>query len=123
MRTLATMLLPLALAACAAPAPPAAPLPAAPPDWDGAYHGTSTRFRAAARDCPHPGIITLFVAQGQFYVPWSRGIDVLASIAADGTVSGGGPGVTVTGQAHGKRLEANAESAGCGLHYTVRRRF
>jgi hypothetical protein len=112
------------LAGCAAPAPkPAAPRAAVAPDWDGAYHGTSTRFRAAARDCPHPGIITLYVAQGQFYVPWSGGVDVLAQIAADGTITGGGPGVMVSGRARGKTLVANAQSALCGLHYTTRRRF
>ncbi len=123
MKPLAILLL-AALAGCAAPAArPVPPRVAAAPDWDGAYHGTSTRFRAAARDCPHPGIITLYVAQGAFYVPWSGGVDVLARIGADGTISGGGPGVVVTGHVRGKSLVADAQSAACGLHYTTRRRF
>ena len=112
-----------ALAGCAAPAPKPPPPRAAAPDWDGAYHGTSTRFRAAARDCPHPGIITLYVAQGEFYVPWSGGVDVLARIGADGTITGGGPGVAVTGHVRGKALVVDAQSAVCGLHYTTRNNF
>ena len=115
-----------ALAACAAPAAkPAAPAKAAadPPGWDGAYHGTSTRFRAAARDCPHPGLVTLYVAQGQFYYDWSRGTDVVATVAPDGTVRGSGPGVTLTGVVHGRRMTGDVTDAACGLHFTVTRRF
>ncbi|MDE2007949.1 MAG: hypothetical protein KGI51_15365 [Rhodospirillales bacterium] len=113
------------LAACAAPAPKPAPVAAAPaaPVWDGAYHGTSTRYRAAARDCPHPGILTLYVAQNQFYFPWRHGGDVLAAIGPHGTVRGAGPGIAVTGHAEGKRMSGNATDGMCGLHFTVRRRF
>jgi len=113
------------LAACAAPAKPAsmAPAPVAPPNWDGAYHGTSTRFRAAARDCPHPGLLTLYVAQGAFYYPWMQGTDVTATIGPDGIVSGGGPGITLSGRAHGHDLVGDVTDGVCGLHFTVRRRF
>ncbi len=113
------------LTGCAAPPKPApvAAAPAAPPNWDGAYHGTSTRFRAAARDCPHPGLLTLYVAQGAFYYPWMQGTDVTATIGPDGTVSGGGPGITLTGRAHGHDLAGDVTDGVCGLHFTVRRRF
>jgi hypothetical protein len=115
----------VALAGCAAPPKPAAvaAAPAGPPDWDGAYHGTSTRFRAAARDCPHPGVITLYVAQSQFYYRWTRGIEIPATVAPDGTVSGGGPGVGVTGTVRGDRMVGNISDAACGLHFTVVRSF
>ena len=113
------------LAACAAPSKPApmAAAPAAPPNWDGAYHGTSTRFRAAARDCPHPGLLTLYVAQGAFYYPWIQGTDVTATIGPDGVVSGGGPGITLSGKAHGHDMVGDVTDGVCGLHFTVRRRF
>ncbi len=119
-----------ALGACAAPPRPAASGPAAsvahpadPPSWDGAYHGTSTRFRADARDCPHPGLVTLYVAQGQLYYNWGRGTDVAATVAPDGTVRGSGPGITLTGTVHGKRMEGDVANAACGLHFTVTRAF
>ena len=113
-----------ALAACAAPRP-AAPVArfAAPPDRDGAYYGTSTRFRADARDCPHPGIITLYVAQGGFYYRWTYGTDIAATIAPDGTISGTGPGITLTGTVRGRHMDGNVVSAACGLHFTVTRHF
>ncbi|MGH7044266.1 MAG: hypothetical protein ACREFY_19345 [Acetobacteraceae bacterium] len=112
-----------ALAACAAPPPPPAHPAATPPDWDGAYYGTSTRFRADARDCPHPGVLTLYVAQSQFYYRWTGGMDIAANVAPDGTVSGAGPGITITGAVHGQRMDGNVTSAACGLHFTVTRRF
>jgi len=114
-----------ALAACAAPTQPRPALahPAHPPNWDGAYHGTSTRFRAAARDCPHPGLVILYVAQGQFYYNWSHGTDLVATIAPDGTVHGTGPGVSLTGTVHGRRMDGDVADAACGLHFTVTRRF
>ncbi len=113
-----------ALAACAAP-PQAASVAraAAPPDRDGAYYGTSTRFRADARNCPHPGIITLYVAQGAFYYRWTYGTDIEASIAPDGTISGSGPGIVLTGTIQGRRMDGNVVSAACGLHFTVTRHF
>ncbi len=119
-----SLLLCTALAACAAPRA-AAPVarPAAPPDWDGAYYGTSTRFRADARDCPHPGVITLYVAQGGFYYRWTYGTDIAATIAPDGTISGTGPGITLTGTVRGRRMDGNVVSATCGLHFTVARHF
>ena len=50
-----------ALSACAATPPPATPTPAPkPPDTiDGEYRGTSTRFQAVNRACPHPGLVRL----------------------------------------------------------------
>jgi hypothetical protein len=116
------------LAGCAAapkrPAPVAATAkPAGPPDWDGAYYGTSTRFRALARDCPHPGILTLYVAQSQLYFTWGHGIDIAATVAPDGTVSGGDGGITLSGKVVGRHMEGDVTNAACGLHFTVTRRF
>lgn len=123
---LLSVLVAAALAGCAAPPKPvpvAVARPAGPPDWDGAYHGTSTRFRAAARDCPHPGVLTLYVAQSQFYYRWTGGIDIAATVAPDGTVSGGDGDVTLTGVVRGRHMEGNVSDAACGLHFTVTREF
>ena len=123
----AALLVCAALGACAAPPPkPAAPLtPAAnsgPTDWDGEYRGTSTRFRATERDCPHPGLLTLYVGQSSFDFRWNQ-IDITAAIGSDGSVSGQGPGITLSGQVKGKRMEGDVTDGACGLHFTVTRTF
>ncbi len=112
----------LALVACATTTPRPAP-PARKPDWDGAYHGTSTRYRAAARDCPHPGILTLYVGQAQFTYPWAWHVDIPGTIAPDGTISGGSGPIRLTGSVHGRRMEGDVSDPACGLHFTVNRRF
>lgn len=126
-RAAAAVLLCAVLGACAAPPPKPPPAPAAaaksgPPDWDGEYRGTSTRFRATRRDCPHPGILVLYVGQSTFDFRWNR-IDIPAAIAADGSVSGQGPGITLSGQVKGKRMEGDVTNGDCGLHFTVTRTF
>lgn len=123
----AALLVCAVLGACAAPPPKPAPSPAlaaksGPPDWDGAYYGTSTRFRATERDCPHPGILTLYVGQSSFDFRWNQ-IDIEAVIAPDGSVSGQGPGITLSGQVKGRRMEGDVTNGACGLHFTVTRRF
>ena len=123
----AALLVCATLGACAAPPPKPAPAPAAvaksgPPDWDGEYRGTSTRFRATERDCPHPGLLTLYVGQSSFDFRWNQ-IDVTAVIAPDGSVSGQGPGITLNGQVNGRRMEGDVTNGACGLHFTVTRTF
>ena len=60
-----------ALAACAAPPPPKPPSPPPkPPETvDGEYRGTSTRFQADSRACPHPGLVRLDVIGQRVPVP------------------------------------------------------
>ena len=57
------------LFACAHPPPPPAP-PPAPAKIDGVYRGTSTRYQADSRACPHPGLVTLYVQNNQFSYRW-----------------------------------------------------
>jgi hypothetical protein len=126
---LLTLLAP-GLAGCAAPpapkpppAPVAAAAPAGPPDWDGAYHGTSTRYRAALRDCPHPGVLTLYVAQSTFYYRWTGGLEIPGTVGPDGTITGGDGNVRLTGAVRGRLMEGDVSDPACGLHFTVTRRF
>jgi hypothetical protein len=74
-----------ALVSCA-PSPP--PTPAPPPKpaetVDGEYRGTSTRFQADSRGCPHPGLVNFQVIQNQFQFRWDYKTWVNAAIAPDG---------------------------------------
>ena len=113
-----------ALAACATPPPPAAP-PAPPPKppetLDGEYRGTSTRFQADSRACPHPGLVRRDVMNNAFQFRWDRDTYVDATIASDGTVSGGAERITLTGRRNGRRIEGDITNGNCGLHFTVTR--
>jgi hypothetical protein len=106
------------LAACA---PPPQPQPPAPPPEpvDGTYRGTSTRFQADSRNCPHPGLVLLVVQNSQFQYHWSYGVYIDATIAPDGTVRGSAPSFTLIGKRDGKRIEGDVTNGNCGLHYTV----
>jgi hypothetical protein len=107
------------LAACASPPPP--PTPQAPPaeSVDGTYRGTSTRFQADARGCPHPGLVLLTVQNGQFQYHWSYGVYINATIAPDDTVQGSAPEFTLVGKRAGKRITGDVTNGACGLHFTV----
>jgi hypothetical protein len=109
-----------ALVACA-PSPPPAPLaPAAPPEpVDGTYRGTSTRFQADSRGCPHPGLVLLVVLDGRFQFRWSYGTYIDAAIAPDGSIQGSAPSFTLVGKRNGKRIEGDATNGDCGLHFTA----
>lgn len=117
-----------ALSACAAPPRPAAPKvdprpPAAKPvPVDGVYWGTSTRFRAERRDCPHPGVVKLVVQNGQFQYPWNYRVSVDASIGPDGVVQGEAPDITLVGHRTGRRIDGDVTNGYCGLHFTVNRK-
>jgi hypothetical protein len=113
------------LGACAAPAPQPAPV-AAPPDRppatvDGAYRGTSTRFQAGSRACPHPGLVRLDVSHAQFQFRWDARTWVDATVAADGTVTGSAERITLVGKQAGPRIEGDVTDGECGLHFTVTR--
>jgi hypothetical protein len=109
------------LFACA-PAPPP-PKPATPPapavTTDGVYRGTSTRFQADSRSCPHPGIVRLYVQNRQFSYRWDYATWVDSSIDPDGTVHGQADRITLVGKRDGKHMEGDVTDGACGLHFTV----
>ncbi len=115
------------LSACAArPPAPATPVaqavaPSADAVADGVYNGTSTRFQADRRDCPHPGLVTLVVQAQRFEFRWSYGISVDAAVDPDGSVRGLGPDLTLTGRLDGRTLSGDVTNGACGLHFTARR--
>jgi hypothetical protein len=110
-----------ALAACASPrpSPPPAPAPKPPATLDGEYHGTSTRFQAQRRTCPHPGLVRIDVIDRAFQFRWDARTYVDATIAPDGTISGGAERITLVGRQAGPKLEGDVTDGDCGLHFTV----
>jgi len=117
-----------ALAACAtappAPAPAPAPVAAADPPapLDGVYWGTSTRFQADSRRCPHPGLVKLDVLNGQFQYRWDYRTMVDSSVGPDDVVRGQAEGITLVGRRNGSRITGDVTNGNCGLHCTVTRR-
>jgi hypothetical protein len=112
-----------ALTACAAPPPPAPVAPPKPPDTiDGEYRGTSTRFQAGNRTCPHPGLVRVEVIDSAFQFRWDGKTFVDGTIAADGTVTGGAERITLVGRQTGAKIEADVTDGDCGLHFTVTKR-
>jgi hypothetical protein len=113
-----------ALSACASPppAPAPSPKPAQPQDIDGEYRGTSTRFQAGSKTCPHPGLVDFQVIQHQFQYRWDYQTFVLATIASDGSVTGGAESITLVGKQNGPVIEGDVTNGICGLHFTVKLR-
>jgi hypothetical protein len=128
-RTVAILAACVGLAGCAGKAPPAPAAPAtqattsvpAPPriTTDGTYRGTSTRFQADRRDCPHPGLVTLYVQDHQFEYRWRPDIYIDAIIDPDGTVHGIGPDATLNGRRDGATIAGDVTNGACGLHFTT----
>ena len=113
----------VALGACAAqPAPPPAPPPKPPDMIDGEYRGTSTRFKAGSRACPHPGLVRIEVIARGFQFRWDQNTWVDATITPDGSVTGGGESITLVGKQSGSKIEGDVTNGNCGLHFTVTRR-
>lgn len=108
------------LAACAAKPPsPSAP-PTKPADTvDGEYRGTSTRFQADSRGCPHPGLVRLEVIASAFQYRWDPVTWVDATIAPDGTITGGAERITLVGKLAGSKIEGDVTNGNCGLHFTA----
>ena len=130
------------LAGCAAPRPaPTSPDPvasaspgatvaqaptetgAAPSSIDGLYRGSSTRYQADRKDCPHPGLVALLVQGGQFTYRWSNLTDVPGSIDPDGSVSGQAGAIALSGHLSGDELQGDLTNGACALHFTAYRRF
>ena len=116
-----------ALAACAATppsAPPPAPVAAAEPTEspDGLWIGTSTRFQADRRQCPHPGLVKLEVLNGQFQYRWDYRTYVDSSIDPQNEVHGQAENITLVGRLKGRRIEGDVTNGWCGLHFTVTKR-
>src|SRR6516225_3655536 len=89
----------VAVGACAAkPAAPPVPPPKPPENVDGAYRGTSTRFQADSRACPHPGLVWIVVNEHAFQFRWDRNTLVDATIAPDGAITGGAERITLVGR-------------------------
>ena len=86
---------------------------------DGEYVGTSTRFQAGSRACPHPGLVRIEVSASAFQFRWNAETWVDATIAADGTVSGSAEGITLVGRQTGPKIEGDVTNGACGLHFTV----
>ncbi len=117
-----TLLLALSLlpVACGAPPPPP-PTPPKPPEESsaGIWRGTSTRFQAESRACPHPGLVTLQVWDDKFQYRWDGKTWVDAEIGSDDVVRGQAPGITLIGKRAGSRIEGDITNGDCGLHFTV----
>ena len=103
--------------ACSAPSPTA---PASPRvDSSGTWRGTSTRFQAEAKSCPHPGLVTLTIWDDKFQYRWDGKTFVDSAIRADGSILGQAPGITLVGKRNGGRIEGDITNGACGLHFTV----
>jgi hypothetical protein len=107
------------IAACASKPPPTAPPPKPAETVDGEYHGTSTRFQADSRACPHPGLVRIEVIGNAFQYRWDRNTFVDATIAPDGTITGGAERFTLVGKQAGPKIEGDITNGNCGLHFTV----
>lgn len=88
-------------------------------DSSGTWRGTSTRFQAQGRLCPHPGLVTLQIWDDKFQYRWDGGTYVDATIQSDGSITGQGPGITLVGKYESKRIEGDITNGVCGLHFTV----
>ncbi|MEJ0018065.1 MAG: hypothetical protein WDN25_16150 [Acetobacteraceae bacterium] len=111
-----------AVTACAAPPPPPpVPPPVLPPNVDGEYRGTSTRFQADSRTCPRPGLVRLEVIGQAFQYRWDGRTWVDATIASDGSITGGAERITLVGKLAGTRIIGDVTNGECGLHFTVTR--
>jgi hypothetical protein len=110
-----------ALATCAPPPQPPAPTPPKPAfEVDGYYRGTSTRFQASSRACPHPGLVDFQVIQHQFQYRWDYSTYVIGTIGQDGSVTGGAERITLVGKQDGPVIEGDVTDGNCGLHFTVK---
>jgi len=113
----------VAPAACAPQPPPAPPPPAKPPERiDGEYRGTSTRFQAESRACPHPGLVRIEVIDSAFQFRWDRNTYVDATIAPDGSITGTAERITLVGKQTGPKIDGDVTNGDCGLYFTVVRR-
>ena len=112
----------LALAGCSSPPPPPPPKPVIVGTIDGLYRGTSTRFQADARTCPHPGLVTFTVQDRSFRYRLNGTQAIDATITPEGIVSGQFDDYTLTGDWNGTRLEGDVTNSQCAMHYRAMKR-
>jgi hypothetical protein len=103
----------LALGSCALPG-------VVPVSADGDYRGTATRFQVLRRTCPRPGLLTLSVRSSVMYYRWDNQY-IPVSVQSNGTLSGAGAGVQLTGTHDGTTMQGDVTDGQCGLHFTVRK--
>ena len=120
----ATLLLTLTtLAACSVPSPPPPPKPLPVAGTiDGLYRGTSTRFQADARTCPHPGLVTFTVQDRSFRYRLNGAQAIDATVTREGLISGQFGDFTLTGDWNGAKLEGDVTSATCAMHFRALKR-
>jgi hypothetical protein len=86
---------------------------------DGDYRGTTTRTQVLRRNCPHPTpLLTLSVRGGVTYYPWDTQY-IPVSVLSNGTLSGSGAGVQLTGTHDGTTMQGDVTDGQCGMHFTV----
>jgi hypothetical protein len=111
------------LLACAPHSPPphAAPAPSGSPaePVEGTYRGTSTRFQADRKGCPHPGLVSFIVWDGKFQYRWDHATYIDVVIKDDDTLEGQTPDFTLRGKRDATRIEGDVTNGLCGLHFTV----
>lgn len=113
----------LVLFACAAPPPLPPPEPKPPViSTAGTWRGSSTRFQADNRNCPHPGLVMLQIWDDRFQYRWDFKTYVDATIDPDGAIHGGAPDITLVGKYNGRKIEGDVTNGNCGLHFTVYKR-
>jgi len=111
-----------ALTACGQSDPPQPVRPRPSGTIDGLYRGTSTRFMAEDRSCPHPGLVKFQVINGAFRYRLNGPITVEAIVDPDGTVSGDAGGYNLRGDWDGQKLEGDVVSIICALHFRAVKR-
>ena len=87
---------------------------------DGDYRGTATRFQAARRNCPRPGLLFVSVRSGVMFYRWDNQY-IQVSVLSNGTVRGSLPGVQLAGTHDGTILQGDVRDAQCGLHFTLKK--
>lgn len=116
-QTLARFFLPwtlaFVLAGCATIAIPIA-------SADGEYRGSATRFQVLRRTCQRPGLLNISVRNGVMFYRWENQY-IQVQVLSSGSVSGGLPGVRLTGTYDGNIIQGDVTDGQCGLHFTLKR--
>jgi hypothetical protein len=104
----------LTLSTCVQPAAQSASV-------DGDYRGTTTRVQVLSRTCPHPSPqLSLHVQAGITYYLWNNAY-VTVSVLSNGTLSGAGPGVQITGTHDGSTMQGDVTDGQCTMHFTLKK--
>lgn len=109
------------LAACSTPPPPPVN-PVIVGTIDGLYRGTSTRYQADSRNCPHPGLVTFNVLDRSFRYRLTGTLAVDVTVTPEGVVSGRTDDFTLTGEWNGTKIEGDVVGITCALHYRAIKR-